>query len=182
MNHIDFKIDPNEIEKSFDRIAVDLLTKSHLIVNDKEFRFTEIEFYYFHDDYHQDKYTHEHERFEGEWRFHNQGLDITLDGDDKSVGGILIRGIEYNGVYTNGPRNIISRIFEEFGKVNDNNCLRLSQSDAKSFEITKTFRHLPNKQVDDLYIHKPYRYLTDLNSLVISEVIKDMIRNKSTKL
>jgi hypothetical protein len=182
MFHIDFKIDNSEIEKSFDRIAIDLLTKSHLIVNDKKFRITEIEFYYFHEDYHQDNYTHEHKRHEGEWRFHNQGLDITFASDSKSDGGILIRGIVFNDVYVNGPRNIISKIFEEFGKVNDNNCLKLSPSDAKQLEIIKTFRHLPNKQVDDLYLHKYYRYLSDLDFLKIPENIKEMIKMKFIKL
>ena len=51
---MNFEIVNNEIEKSFDRIALELLKRKALVVNNKVFRFTEIEFYYFNEDYHQD--------------------------------------------------------------------------------------------------------------------------------
>jgi hypothetical protein len=44
---MNFNIDDNNIEQSFDAIAKELLNEHVLRVNDDEFEFTEIEFYYF---------------------------------------------------------------------------------------------------------------------------------------
>lgn len=179
---MDFIIDNNDIEKSFDTIAKKLLTTYALYVNDKELRITEIEFYYYHDDYHKDMYTHEHMRKAGEWRFHNQGLDITFEGNEKMDGGILIRGVLVANEYINGPRNIIGEIFKHFNKVTDTNTLILRSAIERPMEIIKTFRHLPNKITDPEFHDKYYRYLVNLDSLKIPESIKADIREKSKVL
>src|SRR5687767_8055609 len=141
---MNFEIDNKEIEKSFDRIASELLKRKALIVNNKVFRFTEIEFYYFNEEYHEDKYTHEHERESGEWRFHNQGIDITFKGSEKCDGGILIRGILIDSEYINGPIKSIRKIFEAFGKVTESTSIILKDAEIRDETIIKTFRHLPN--------------------------------------
>ncbi len=176
---MDLKIDNDNIEKSFDRIASDLLTKMTLFVNDKEFQITEIEFYYFHEDHHKDNYTHIHERNEEEWRFHNQGLDITFMGNEKQDGGILIRGIKVEDKYINGPRNIIKKIFETFNKVTDSNIIILKKTVDRPNNIIKTFRHLPNKVQDPLFHNKYYRYLVNLDDLDIPNSIKNKIKENS---
>ncbi len=110
---VDLTIDIAQVEQSFDRIANDLIRYHALVVNGKVFRFTEIEFYYYHKPGHEDEYTHPHQRAAGEWRFHSQGFDLTLEGDEKTKdGGILIRGLyaetsendEVSAAYVNGPR------------------------------------------------------------------------------
>lgn len=178
---MNLNIDKENIEGSFDRIATDLLLQKALFVNGKEIRFTEIEFYYF-DPVHQDKYTHEHLRKVGEWRFHNQGLDITFQGDETTDGGILIRGILVDNKYINGPRKVVGKIFELFGKVSENSTIVLLDSSVRKTEIIKTFRHLPNKDNDPDFQNKPYRYLTDLDLCMIPKSIKAQIKPKSKEL
>jgi len=179
---MNFEINIHDIENSFDRIAKDLLTNYALMVNETEIRFTEIEFYFFHEDFHKDEYTHEHGRNSGEWRFHNQGLDITFQSDSKSDGGILIRGILLNGKYINGPRKVVREIFEAFGKIEDSNCIKIKKTNLRETDILKTFRHLPNKNVVKDFHHKPYRYLTDLDILSISGSLKSEIKKNVSKL
>ena len=111
-------IDNADIEKSFDRIAKDILLNKSLYMNDIEFRFTEIEFYYIHKDNHPDNYTHQLKRDKGEWRFHNQGFDITFDGNnDISDGGILIRGISIKDEYVNGPIKVLKKYLNVLEKL-----------------------------------------------------------------
>lgn len=179
---MNLNIENENIEKSFDRIATEILNKKTLFVNEKSFRITEIEFYYFHEDFHKDNYTHEHKRDFGEWRFHNQGLDITFQSNEKSDGGILIRGIQVNNEYVNGPRKIIRKIFEHFGKVSKENKILLSNSTKRNLKILKTFRHLPNKHQEPEFKNKQYRYLTDLENLDMPNSIKEIIKGNSTYL
>lgn len=176
---MDLSIDNQNVEKSFDRIAIELLTKKALFVNDVEFQFTEIEFYYFHENYHPDSYTHDHERNEGEWRFHNQGLDITFQANEKQVGGILIRGVKVNKEYVNGPRKIIQKIFENFNKVSFNNNIILSTIEERPNFIIKTFRHLPNKDQNPEFHNKFYRYLINIDELNIPTILKEKIKINS---
>lgn len=171
-------INPDNVEQSFDEIATDLITNYVLQVNDFAFRFTEIEFYYFHEDCHKDEYTHEHKRNAGEWRFHNQGLDITFQSDSKSDGGILIRGLSLGEKFVNGPRKVVREIFQALGKVDHSCCLRLKKTNSRKSEIFKTHRHLPNKHIIKDFHLKPYRYLTDFEQLDISKSLKkDMQKN-----
>ncbi|MDU1903853.1 MAG: hypothetical protein E6772_03640 [Dysgonomonas sp.] len=180
---IDLNIDNELIEPSFDRIAKELLTEKALFVNDKIIRFTEIEFYYFHADLHADIYTHAHERNAGEWRFHNQGIDITLQHTEGlSDGGILIRGILIDGKYINGPRKVLTSIFKEFGKVTASTSVVLRNAEKRKYPIIKTFRHLPNKIVNKDYHGKFYRYLIELDSLIIPPKVKEEIRKNSIEL
>lgn len=79
-----FFIDETKIEHSFTSIAQMLLLNKSLKVNGAEYRFTEIEFYYYCEN-HKDGYTHVHNMEAGKWRFHNQGFDITLRGETDSV-------------------------------------------------------------------------------------------------
>jgi hypothetical protein len=177
---MNLNIDKENIEGSFDRIATDLLLQKALFVNGKEIRFTEIEFYYF-DPVHQDNYTHKHRRELGEWRFHNQGLDITFQGDETSDGGILIRGIYVEGEYYNGPRIVVGKIFEFFSRVDTESNIVLKDTTERSCDILKTFRHIPNEVYPDFH-KKHYRYLTDFNDLKIQNTIKELIKKDSEVL
>lgn len=175
-----FTIDKNDIENSFDKIAREILLQKAILINHTELRITEIEFYYFCKGKHEDNYTHTHDRDGGEWRFHNQGLDITFQWDDESDGGILIRGISYlveNGEskIISGPRNVIKKIFESFGKCDEQNTLSLIEADRLDCEIIKTFRHIPNKIVDEKFHNKYYRYITHIEDTEILKSEKEQI-------
>jgi len=175
---MDFQIDNQNIANSFDSIADYLLTGSVLLVNESELELTEIEFYYFYDKIHEDNYTHSHKRILGEWRFHNQGLDITLQGTDIQDGGVLIRGVKIKDEYINGPIRVVQKIFELFGSVTNCNKIMLKPTKKRKKEIIKTFRHLPNKITYSDFHFKPYRYLIDFDDLSIPSNEKDLIRNK----
>ena len=107
-------INSSQIDKSFEDIAKSIMLNHALLVNKTELRFTELEFYYFEEKVHEDYFTHEHQCGECEWRFHNQGLDITFGHTDKSDGGILIRGVSYvdhgKTICVNGPRRVVATI------------------------------------------------------------------------
>jgi len=177
-----FEIDNQNIPNSFDQIAQELLNRMSLCVNNDEFQLTEIEFYYFHPEHHPDEYTHSHKRNAGEWRFHNQGFDITFQGDEVQDGGILIRGISINGEYVNGPINSLKRIFEAFGSVSNETTMVLKDCEFRNSQILKTFRHLPNKVTHQDFQLTRYRYLVDLDHLQIPSSIKEKIRNDCTLL
>src|ERR1035437_6802829 len=122
IKHLFLDIEKNSketIKTSFDRIAIDLINNWGLKINQDIYSFTEIEFYYFLTNIHEDNATHKHDFDEGHWRCHSQGLDITFQASesDKSDGGILIRGLKHKNKYVNGPIRILGLIFENFGQV-----------------------------------------------------------------
>ncbi len=142
-----------------------------LLVNKTELRFTELEFYYFEEKVHEDYFTHEHQCGECEWRFHNQGLDITFGHTDKSDGGILIRGVSYvdhgKTICVNGPRRVVATIFSLLGKCDQPGSISIRALNSLQSEIYKTTRHLPNtkdyfkKEGDfETFKNKPYRFVT----------------------
>ena len=187
---IDLTIDIAHVEQSFDRIANDLIKNHALVVNDMAFRFTEIEFYYYHKPGHEDDYTHPHQRAAGEWRFHSQGFDLTLKGDKKTKdGGILIRGLygptsendEASAAYVNGPRKVLMKIFETFGSAFEPGCIQLKEDTLWDVEVYKVFRHIPNKEIKK-YLKSPYRYLVNLDYLDIPKGLKGLIKEKMVKL
>ncbi len=176
-----FDIDDSRIDQSFDAIAKELINEHVLLVNDQEFQFTEIEFYYYNTG-HEDSYTHRHLRRAGEWRIHNQGLDITLEGNNEKDGGILIRGLKHNNKYINGPIKALGAIFENMGSVVNSSSIKLSQKNHGHKQISKTFRHIPNKIQNKEFHLKKYRYFTDLELLDIGNPIKNKIKNDCVEL
>lgn len=187
---LDLTIDITRVEQSFDRIASDLIKNHALVVNDKAFRFTEIEFYYYHKPGHEDTYTHPHQRTAGEWRFHSQGFDLTLEGDKKTKdGGILIRGLygptseidEATASYVNGPRKVLVKLFEAFGSAFEPGCIQLMEAAEWDVEVYKAFRHIPNKEIKE-YHKSPYRYLVNIKNLDIAKGLKGLIKEKMERI
>ena len=181
---MDFSIDNKNkvtIEKSFNRIAKELLLRKQILVNGTGANITEIEFYYFKGKIHEDLYTHQHDRNAGEWRYHRSGIDITFQASDEAQtdGGILIRGIEVNGEYINGPIKSLRRLFELMGKANTTTNIQLLEKEETNKRIIKTFRHLPNKIRFENFHTLKYRYLVDIEKVDISSKIKDKIRRES---
>lgn len=179
---MNFSIDNNSIEQSFDAIAKELLNEHVLRVNDHEFEFTEIEFYYYKKGVHEDMYTHKHMRKVGEWRNHNQGLDITLEGNAEQDGGILIRGLKQGNKYINGPIKALGLIFESMGSIHNASTIVLMKRELGQKKIFKTFRHIPNKIQDKAYHFKKYRYIADFEQVDISIPIKNQILSNCQEL
>jgi len=179
---MDFQIDLKNIDGSFDLIAKQLLLSRAIQINNQIVEITEIEFYFFKEGSHADKYTHPHERNAGEWRLHNQGIDITLQGTKDQDGGILIRGIKLGSEFINGPLKSLSRIFELMGSASFRATIELVKTSVKEKEIIKTFRHLPNKIQYSEFHESKYRYLIDLDNLKIEQQIKDRIQANHVKL
>ena len=179
---MDFKINPQSVEKSFDTIARLLLLSHAIKINSQIIEITEIEFYFFKEVLHPDKYTHPHDRNEGEWRLHNQGIDITFQSTKDQDGGILIRGIKLNGEYINGPLKTLSLLFKSFGSVSSPATMELVSTPQQTKEIIKTFRHLPNKIEYSEFHNSKYRYLTNFDNLDIDQKIKNKIKENHIKL
>lgn len=107
------------------KIAESLLMTYVLVVNDKEYRLAEIEFY-INSKNHNDKYTHgdKNQKTSGKWYFHRykngsyksgtyKGMDITL-GDENTYFGILVRSIyDLNEKkMIEGPCRTVNKILE----------------------------------------------------------------------
>jgi len=163
-----------DIENSFERISKELLKNYSLKVNDSTFLFTEIEFYYFNKDYHEDINTHKHELPCGRWRCHGSGLDITFESnvpnktDPCFYGGILIRGIKQinpptDRPFVNGPLRTIYKIFNSMNDIMTINTgiflVKLQKSLNR--EIYRTSRQGVTQPPFDKY---KYRYFTELDN------------------
>lgn len=159
---MDYQINEKNIVSEFKRLADTILLKKELIVNDKTYRFTEIEFYYYSEN-HKDAYTHKHEYESGRWRFHNQGLDITLKGKS-GYGGVLIRGIESkdkdkNKCFINGPRRVVFEIMKHLNSVNQcNNIIGIKNCKNQKEKIFETFRHGLNNPIQKDQCDNPTKY------------------------
>jgi hypothetical protein len=175
------------ITKSFDRIAIELMSNWQLKVNKELFSFTEIEFYFFKYQIHEDTATHEHNYPEGRWRCHLQGLDITFPQTDDSDGGILIRGVRSNNVYINGPKRVLSTIFSNLLPVTivAQEIGLVPNSTLEQVNIFKTSRHGLSNDTGNKFSDSLYRYYRDLGNWEnkhVSQSEKDRIRLNSLEV
>lgn len=177
------------ISQSFDRIANELIHYYALNLQGTLYTFTEIEFYYFDRTLHPDKYSHKHSYESGKWRFHLQGLDISLgheteDDQHTSYGGILLRGITTGKRYINGPKRILFHIFETLGDIElthkEFGIVPVKNPDV---QIYKSFRKgLSNRYPDfnDL-TYRYYHSIEQWNDSHVSPSEKKGIISKSVK-
>jgi len=166
MINLEIKFDDHaSIDQSFVRIAKDLFSNWALKLNNNTYLITEIEFYLFNEDTHPDKSTHEHKTEKGHWRAHSQGLDISLGFDNKTYdGGILIRGIkkEDDSLFINGPRRVVSQIFDEFGLSTSNNKgITLIPSQILQRVIYRTIRTGITENNSPGYSHLKYNFFCE---------------------
>lgn len=169
MNSKSFK-DEESLEKHFIRIAYLLLNKVILIVDENQYRLTEIEFYFFNATCHEDPYIHKDEMQlnPNQWYFHGSGLDITF-GDGINYGGVLIRGIKQLNCgdqgFTNGPLRVVKEVFRSFGNIciNDHK-LHLSKAIQLDEVLVMRSARVGLKDKNDnnagRYKEKKYRFLT----------------------
>ena len=110
-------IDAEKAQNVFDEAAKFLLNEAQISVGEIAYEIVEIEFYYYHPN-HQDPYIHGHDKQKemGHWYFHGAGVDITF-GDEKTFGGILIRGIKRGEQFFSGPINSVDELLNQIGDV-----------------------------------------------------------------
>jgi hypothetical protein len=122
------KIDYDILDEThFDYMANTLLNKYILVINKREYRIIEIEFY-LHSDNHPDDYVHRHpdQLSSNMFYFHKfksgsykggtfKGHDLCF-GDENTYFGILIRSIYdiANDTVIEGPCNTVNRILSEY--------------------------------------------------------------------
>lgn len=123
--------------ESFNEIADILLNGALIVVNEKQYRITEIEFYWNNGTTHQDKSTykrtHVGELKAGQLFFHYSRFDIVLD-NEFGYGGILIRGVYdiAEGKAYKGPMVSCMRIFTGIQVFGD--CMSI---ELKKFQLNK---------------------------------------------
>jgi len=162
----------SDVPTQFNQIAEELFNYWILKINSSRFKIIEIEFYYYSRKLnHLDGFTHPHERKEEEFRFHFGGIDITFNSNKDNYGGILIRSIKdkQTNEIINGPRRVVSRIFEEIGNIKNGGTIKLKEfkNQKGKVNIIKTIRvglKRPNRKTpnDDNYRDSTYRYITEL--------------------
>ncbi len=165
---MNFEIDNENIEKSFNRIATDLMNNWILNAGNKSYRICELEFYCYSDS-HKDPYTHKHDLQTkmGKWYFHGSGLDITF-GSENNHRSILIRAI-YDldkHKYTYGPLKSVTELLGNLpGIFGGDFSLRLEQDtmgkikneDKKLFEAPRVGLNKEKDSNGDFFENK-YRF------------------------
>jgi 3-methyladenine DNA glycosylase Mpg len=165
---MNFEIDNENIEKSFNRIATDLMNNWILSAGNKSYQICELEFYY-ENDSHKDPYTHKHDLQTkmGKWYFHGSGLDITF-GSENNPRSILIRAIYDldNSNYIYGPLKSVTELLGNLpGIYGGYFSLRLEQDtmgkikneDKKLFEAPRVGLNKEKDSNGDFFENK-YRF------------------------
>lgn len=156
-------------ETHFDEMAKCLMNELCLVANDKSYRITEIEMYYYDEVNHPDDTAHKRpEQLEnGTWYFNDFGLDITFGKKEYEIyGGILIRGIkslDKPDCYINGPSKVLREIFSQISIKADGNGIFLRDVKQAEFEeetpVKGTRVNIPKEKI---YKNKPYRYVVNV--------------------
>ena len=110
----------SQLEKAFSRIAEALLNGFAIQKGDKVYRFVEIEFYHTIADRAQghEGTTYKRDNADScDFFFHPSGIDLCFKSDQESYGGILIRSIECEGDFTNGPGKVADKLFDKFSAI-----------------------------------------------------------------
>jgi len=126
----------------FYEVSKELFGNYNLIINDKKYVLTEIEFYYFNTQTHKDLYTHLHcmqlefnKFYVHEKSANRGGIDFTF-GDGTNFGGILIRGLKREDeILITGPAKVrgeITRILYDLEDLKD--CEKFYQKYNKSHQ------------------------------------------------
>jgi len=110
--------DSQDIEKMFAEIADALLNNFVIKRGEKEYRFVEIEFYHNKTDDEGKRITYKRGYTKScDFFFHGYGVDLCFESDPDSYGGILIRSMECNGEFINGPVRVTDRLFDKFSSL-----------------------------------------------------------------
>jgi len=164
-------INASELEVFFYKASQELMNNFLLCITDNDIELCEIEFYYYADN-HKDEKTlkHEKQKTVTQLFFHEFGIDLTF-GCKNFYGGILIRGIKYNGKYIAGPENVKKYLQE---KIND---LENQSINFKKNIFTDTILHSTRKmgnKTNQGFAKKLYRFAKEdyLNGSPTKDFIK----------
>jgi hypothetical protein len=191
---MNFEIDNENIEMSFNRIASDIMNDWILKANNSSYRICELEFYY-KSESHQDPYIHGHklQTQMGKWYFHGSGLDLTF-GSEKYHRSILIRAI-YNldeEKYIYGPLNSVTELLGNLPGIYGGDFILQFQKDDKD-KIKKETKIIPVKAPrvglsavkdnDGKFCDKKYRFfvMPKEKHLGKESLMNEMLRNGESK-
>ena len=170
-----------EIQNIFYDSAKELMNNFTLKIDSLEIELTEIEFYYFECQDHQDLYVHldELQKEMGYLYVHKKGngrggIDLTF-GNNEFFGGILLRGIKDGGTFVAGPskvREYISKklgiedkdhkvLQEFFGKPGKPNkiCLQKRDKSKNEHNVLHSVRIGLKEEVDETFCKALYRFV-----------------------
>lgn len=104
----------NEFFEYFKVIANLLMNKCVISKEGVNYEILEIEFYLF-TPHHQDVISYPRDTKVGQWFFHQSGVDLTFESDNKYFGGILIRGLRNidTGQLTLGPQKCVDLLWDK---------------------------------------------------------------------
>ena len=138
--------EPSKIESIFKDIAKNLLNNFVIRKGDELYRMVEIEFYCnLTDTAH---ITYERMTDAGEWFNHDFGVDLTFKSNEKSYGGILIRSIECDRKFCNGPLKTRALLFQfdAFGGKNAVPMLEYNPREEAIEPVAATRYNISEKQ------------------------------------
>lgn len=166
------------IESLFLEFSKQLMNNYSLYINTKKFEFTELEFYYFKCDVHEDTHIHLVEKQKEELKLYvhkknwpRGGIDLTF-GDDSFYGGILIRGVKTlketleskKETYYSGPAIVREEITSSLNIENNHEYLKRFFDTLDSWKIGENQEVLHSKRVglgegNKLYKNSLYRFV-----------------------
>ena len=167
LKSLDSNSEPNVIEKTFEKIALELFNKYHIQKDNQEYYIYNLEFY-FCNQHHLDIITYPRQLPEGKWFFHQSGFDLTFSSKfekdieekintekDFYFGGILIREVIKKTTpceIFNGPCKCEWEIFDVLDALKPNTSVaHLEQNENLNFTIGKEI----------LTDHRYYTYYND---------------------
>lgn len=152
------KIDKNNIEQSFRKIALTFINEVNLVINGFKYEFVDFEFYYYSEE-HPDEYTFQHKISRGRFHGHRYGLDIALDNQKNQYGGILLKGLMSSSDQRFIPKNKIkNEIFNHF-ELGENQVFYQEKALQQDYKILLSQReHLGKEKTANKLIFKPKKY------------------------
>ena len=137
----------DEIGTQFGKIAKNLINNFVIRKNDKLYRFVEIEFYYNTTDVTK-AITYERETEAGEWFNHEFGVDLAFKSDKHHYGGILVRAMECDGKFCNGPLKCRALLFQfdALGDIKGVPCLEFYPREEQIVPVPTTRWNISEKQ------------------------------------
>jgi len=152
--------DQKKIEQEFSDLAKALFNNFEIKKGDDTYEFVEIEFYLYNAK-HKDAITYPRMCIEGQWFFHQSGVDISFKSkkaeNEKGFvgGGILIRSIENKNdtKLICGPINCMSVLFDQFNAFGHDGNFPIIQAkvapETRSFGQCKRYVNLSYKPNDE---------------------------------
>jgi hypothetical protein len=168
LKKLQFEIENNEkiyFQNIFFENAKKLMNDYYMVINEKIFELTELEYYLYYKDKHRDCYVHCNnlQKTCGKFYLHNNsfsenrgGIDITF-GNSQYYGGILIRGIKYDGSFISGPANVKEEMLKKLNITKNNT--KIEEIQKQLLEVEIKFKEKDNKSNNLIYIS--YRELGD---------------------